>query len=485
MFINNGALFVSIDKAIKFRFCTELKNRTKDAIYKAIDEVLRIYNYGDFQIRTIYCDNEFKPVFDDVKDEMNVNMNYAAPGEHEPTIERSNQTLKALFRAHYHRMVYKAIPKVLTIALIKHVTKVTNFYPAKGGISKHYSPHMIVKRKPVDFGKECVAEIGSYAQGFGHATYNSQRTRTIGGHYLLDLNTKKPVTRPYVKVLPITKQVIKLVEDMAHDEGVRDLRTYHWKNGEIILDGDLLAGVDPDELWDTTYIPEENEHRRSDENLRNENIPQDEIDELLEEAEEFLNNNDEEAGEYGENRSVASIYEIREQQHLREEEEADKETEMSNQIPMPSEAEKSDEQLNNEIANIEKEIEEQTENTENNENDDVEVEQPGNNDGQTDELIARIEEQVKAYENEVDEVRDFMANLDDNNESSNESDDESDDESDHEIKPKRNKKVWKGPERDPGEVRMKTRSGKLYRQDGVKMRPSIRNNRERPRYNQE
>src|SRR5210317_2231077 len=68
-----------------------------------------------------------------------------------------------------------------------------------------------------------------------------------------------------------------------------------------------------------------------------------------------------------------------------------------------------------------------------------------------------------------------------NNESSNQSDDESD----HEIKPKRNKKVWKGPERDPGEVRMKTRCGKLYRQDGIKMRPSIRNNRERPRYNQE
>src|SRR5210317_312393 len=154
---------------------------------------------------------------------------------------------------------------------------------------------------------------------------------------------------------------------------------------------------------------------------------------------------------------------------------------MSDQIPMPNEAGKSDEQLNNEIVNIEKEIEEQTENTDNDENDEVEVEQHGNNDEQTDELIARIEEQVKAYENEVDEVRDFMANLDDNNESSNESGDESD----HEMKPKRNKKVWKGPERDPGEVRMKTRSGKSYRQEGIKTRPNIRNNRERPRYNQE
>ena len=41
MFINNVALFVSIDKAIKFRFCCELENRTKDAIYRGIDKILR------------------------------------------------------------------------------------------------------------------------------------------------------------------------------------------------------------------------------------------------------------------------------------------------------------------------------------------------------------------------------------------------------------------------------------------------------------
>ncbi|CAJ1943965.1 unnamed protein product [Cylindrotheca closterium] len=97
MFINNVAFFVSIDKAIKFRFSTELKDRTKDAIYKSIDEILRIYNHAEFRIKTIYCDNEFKPVFDDMKDNMDVTMNYAAPGKHEPTIERSNQTLKGLF----------------------------------------------------------------------------------------------------------------------------------------------------------------------------------------------------------------------------------------------------------------------------------------------------------------------------------------------------------------------------------------------------
>ncbi|CAJ1945689.1 unnamed protein product, partial [Cylindrotheca closterium] len=100
---------------------------------------------------------------------------------------------------------------------------------------------------------------------------------------------------------------------MAHDKGVCDLRTYHWKNGEIILDGDLLAGVDLDELWDDTYIPRVNEYKQSDENLRNEKIDQDEIDALLEEAEEFIENYDDEhtknVEEQTEDRSVASIYE--------------------------------------------------------------------------------------------------------------------------------------------------------------------------------
>ncbi|CAJ1945821.1 unnamed protein product [Cylindrotheca closterium] len=81
----------------------------------------------------------------------------------------------------------------------------------------------------------------------------------------------------------------------------------------MILDGDLLAGVDPDELWDDTSIPQENEYKQSDENLRNEKIDQDEFDALLEEAEEFIENYDDEhmenIKEQTEDRSVASIYE--------------------------------------------------------------------------------------------------------------------------------------------------------------------------------
>ena len=71
------------------------------------------------------------------------------------------------------------------------------------------------------------------------------------------MNSKKPVRRQRVEVYPITKQVIQKIEGMAAAEGVISLKFYD-KNGELILDGDLLEGVVPDDLWDEDYTPTQN-----------------------------------------------------------------------------------------------------------------------------------------------------------------------------------------------------------------------------------
>ncbi|CAJ1936902.1 unnamed protein product [Cylindrotheca closterium] len=177
---------------------------------------------------------------------------------------------------------------------------------------------------------------------------------------LLDLNTKKDSDKTLCNgTSDHQKQVIKIVEQMAHNEGVRDLRTYHWKNGEIILDGDLLAGVDPDEVWDDAYIPRENEYKRSDENLCNEKIDQDEIDALLEEAEEFIENYDDEhtknVEEQAEDRSVASIYERLRRRN---------DDENSDQDPNPNDKYQNDEDLNEKIQVIEEDIQKDKEDVE-------------------------------------------------------------------------------------------------------------------------
>src|SRR6056300_1107855 len=223
-----------------------------------------MYNHAGFNVKVTYCANEFQPLFATVKDDMDVHMNYANPGEHEPHAERNNQHIKALFRTHYHRMPYKCIPKVMTEHLARRVANTCNYYPAKGGISSHYSPHMIIHKRQVNFAHECAAEFGSYEHAWGHMTNRNQQSRTLDGIYLgpadkfqpghlvLDLNTKRAVTRKRIKIIPIISQVVNIVENMALAEDVKGLRFYD-KNGEIIMDGDLLAGVDPDEIWDENY----------------------------------------------------------------------------------------------------------------------------------------------------------------------------------------------------------------------------------------
>ncbi|CAJ1970386.1 unnamed protein product [Cylindrotheca closterium] len=224
-------------------------------------------------------------------------MNYASRGEHDPKAERNNQHLKALFRVHFHQMPFKAIPKKLTVALMTRVAKISNYYPAKGGLSQYYSPHLIMHQRMVDASKEFVAEIGAYVHGYGHDTKNNMAAQTIKGvymgptndiqegHHIYDLNTKCEARCAKIKVLPMTDQVIKIIEEVARLEGVTELCTYSKRNGEIILDGDLLKEVDPDELWDENYVQVNQIERLSDVTLQNENIPDDKLDELLMDAE--------------------------------------------------------------------------------------------------------------------------------------------------------------------------------------------------------
>ncbi|CAJ1951088.1 unnamed protein product [Cylindrotheca closterium] len=94
------------------------------------------------------------------------------------------------------------------------------------------------------------------------------------GHRIYDLNTKCEAQRAKIKVLLMTDQVITIIEEDARLEGVTELRTYSKRNGKLILDGDLLKGVDPDELWDENYVPVNEIKRLSDE-----------VDELLMDAE--------------------------------------------------------------------------------------------------------------------------------------------------------------------------------------------------------
>ena len=64
---------------------------------------------------------------DDIKDELDIDMEYPPQGDHVPEVERNNRTIGERIRAGYHRLPYKIIPHVMLKALAKLSTSQLNF----------------------------------------------------------------------------------------------------------------------------------------------------------------------------------------------------------------------------------------------------------------------------------------------------------------------------------------------------------------------
>ncbi|CAJ1946081.1 unnamed protein product [Cylindrotheca closterium] len=91
VFVNNSFGLTTIDGSVRYRCYIPLASRSKTALYDAIDKCFRLYNARDFTVKKIYCDGEFRPVFEPMKDELEVQMNYASRGKHDPNAEQNSQ----------------------------------------------------------------------------------------------------------------------------------------------------------------------------------------------------------------------------------------------------------------------------------------------------------------------------------------------------------------------------------------------------------
>ena len=71
-----------------------LEDSNEETFYKVINKHLRKLNGAGCRITIIRCDGEFKSLMDEVKDNLNVIMDYSDPGEHESTAERNNRVIE-------------------------------------------------------------------------------------------------------------------------------------------------------------------------------------------------------------------------------------------------------------------------------------------------------------------------------------------------------------------------------------------------------
>jgi len=153
-------------------------------------------------IKTINCDQEFKPMMDDIKDDLDIDMNYTATDEHVPEAERNNRTIAERICAAYHNLPYNKIPRLMLKYLAMVSCHQLNLFPAKGGVSPYLSPHVILGGFNLDYNKHCQIPFGTYVQvNQENNPKNTLAPRTIdaiylrpmqnvqGGHEFMDLNT--------------------------------------------------------------------------------------------------------------------------------------------------------------------------------------------------------------------------------------------------------------------------------------------------------
>ena len=86
-------------------------------------------------------------MMEQVDDDLDVTMNFTNAQDHVPEAERNNRTIKERIRAAYHRLPYKAIPRIMIRYLAMNQANQLNLFPVKGGVSSYYSPRMILNRK--------------------------------------------------------------------------------------------------------------------------------------------------------------------------------------------------------------------------------------------------------------------------------------------------------------------------------------------------
>ena len=316
MFVNECGMLTAIDKSIRFRSLVPIDSKEHEEYFRALDVILRHYNNAGFVIRQIDCDGEYRAMMDQVSDDLDVKMNYTNAGDHVPEAERNNRTLKERIRATYHRLPYKAIPRLMIRYLAMVCTSQLNLFPAKGGVSSYYSPRMIVSQTNLDYNKHCRIPFGAYVL----ANHESNPTNTVatraldviylrpnnaneqGGHELMDLNSGRFITRARVKVLPVTETVIKAVEAMAYKQGFQSLK-FKNRHGVVFHDADWIAGVDYDDYQDDDQdddqgnVDENDDDNDDDKDDQGYNNDDENVEEEGNDAEDSVgenNNNDDE-----------------------------------------------------------------------------------------------------------------------------------------------------------------------------------------------
>jgi hypothetical protein len=359
MMVNSLKFLTTISHEIFYRTAQYVSSAVASVYDQRLEEIIRLYKHGQFQVTEIHCDNEFHKVMDpfSARQDPTITVNYAAAQEHVPRAERNNRTIQERVRATYHRLPYDHLPRILVKYLVMESTKKLNFFPNKNGVSKYFSPRMILHQENLDYERHCTYSLGEYVLAHDEPQpSNTNAPRALdciylrpldsaqGGHELLHLQTNDVVKRRKLTKAVVTPSVIKMVHKLAELDGMpKGLKIANRAN-HILFDSAWIAGVDydeelfDDEDFDNDDMDEENENEDEDASYdmveEYDEMDENEVADLMEEAHGF--NVPNEANQHNEAVDEAIVFENEEEEIVFENEPIDSDEDHEDIEPIDS-----------------------------------------------------------------------------------------------------------------------------------------------------
>ena len=119
------------------------------------------------------------------------------------------------------------MPRIMICHLAMNVTRNLNLFPAKGVVSAHYIPHIILPQRNWNYNKHFQVESCAYVKSSqDNDPKNNNHPRKLDGiylfpapnlqgvHQIMDLSMGRPIKTTKVLEIPITYVLINTVEKL-------------------------------------------------------------------------------------------------------------------------------------------------------------------------------------------------------------------------------------------------------------------------------
>ena len=87
-------------------------------MYKGIYKIFQIFNQNGFRVKEMYCDGQFKPLFQKIEDQLGIKINYTNAQDFNRVTERNIWTYKEWIQTEMMQTGYSMLPKIILRELL-------------------------------------------------------------------------------------------------------------------------------------------------------------------------------------------------------------------------------------------------------------------------------------------------------------------------------------------------------------------------------